>query len=161
MNTQAYTSLNTTLNTPRKGLMNNFQTYSKVDTEQKIIKKLKQSRSEITIKPADKNLGIVIMNANDYIGQCMKLLSDVEVYRQTKSYPHEQIKENLTNLLVSFKPELFHFNSQLYEYLQPSTNFQVPQFYGLPKIHKQFQHLPPQDQSSHTVTHNSTRQQNF
>ena len=83
------------------------------------------------------------MNTQDYIEQCMKSLSDVNIYRQTQSYPHEQIKEKVTNLLVSFKSELFHLNKQLYTYLQPSKNFQIPQFYGLPKIHKQFQHLPP------------------
>lgn len=73
----------------------------------------------------------------------MKVLSDVNTYRQTQSYPYELVKEKLTNLLVSFKSELLHVNKQLYTYLQPNTNFQIPQFYGLPKIHKQFQHLPP------------------
>lgn len=36
-------------------------------TEQKTIRKLRMSKSEITIKPTDKNLGIVILNTNDYI----------------------------------------------------------------------------------------------
>ena len=123
MKTQAYTKLNTTLNITKRRINEQLPSIFKgkmhnvAITERKtILKKLKQSRLEITIKPADKNLGIVIMNTNDYIGQCMKLLSDVKVCRQTQLYPHEQIKESLTNLLVNFKSELFHFNSQLYEY---------------------------------------------
>ena len=100
-------------------------------------------RSKITIKPADKNLGIVILNTDDYINQCLKILSDPNAYRQAKRYPHEQIQEKLTNLLINFKSDLCHVNEELYAYLQPSSNFQTPQFYGLPKVHKQFQHLPP------------------
>ena len=79
------------------------------------------------------------MNTNDYIEQCMKVLSDVNTYRRTKSYRYELVKEKLTNLLVSFKSELL----QTVVYIQPNTNFQIPQFYGLPKVNEQFQHLPP------------------
>ena len=39
--------------------------------ERQTLKKLKTSKSEVTIKPADKNLGVVILNTNDYIQQCM------------------------------------------------------------------------------------------
>ena len=33
----------------------------------------KRSRTEVTIKPADKNLGIVLMNTDDCILQCVTL----------------------------------------------------------------------------------------
>ena len=73
----------------------------------------------------------------------MQILLDSKTYRQTQRYPHEQIQEKLTNLFVNFKTELSHLSKELYAHLQPNSNFQTPQFYGLPKIHKQFQHLPP------------------
>ena len=40
------------------------------------IKKFKQMSNEIIIKPADKNLGIVLLTTDDYIAQCTKHLSD-------------------------------------------------------------------------------------
>ena len=111
--------------------------------ERQTLKKLKTSKSEVTIKPADKNLGVVILNTNDYIQQCMLILSDSNTYRLTSSYPQEQIREKLTNLLIKFKPHLHSLNKNLHEHLQPKRNCQTPQLYGLPKIHKQFDHLPP------------------
>ena len=111
--------------------------------ERQIIKKLKESRSIITIKPADKNLGVVILNTEDYIKQCMAILSDANTYRQADSYPQEEIKKKLVNLLINFKPYLLNTHKQLSDYLQPKCSQQVPQFYGLPKIHKKFDQLPP------------------
>ena len=43
--------------------------------------KLKKQRTEITIKPADKNLGIVILETDDYIQQCNALLYSVTKVR--------------------------------------------------------------------------------
>ena len=116
-------------------------------------------RSEITIKPTDKNLGIVILNTDDYINQCLKILSDPNAYRQAKRYPHEQIQEKLTNLLINFKSDLCHVNEELYAYLQPNSNFQTPQFYRLPKVHS-FNIYPHYDRMYHTVTPSLIQQPN-
>ena len=40
-------------------------------TETQSLQTLRKKHHRITIKPADKNLGIVILNAEDYIDQCM------------------------------------------------------------------------------------------
>lgn len=113
-------------------------------TEQKTIKTLMKSKSTLTIKPADKNLGIVIMDTNDYITQCMTLLKDTNTYRKRKEYPLKEISRLITNTLISFQPTLYNYNKQLYNYLLPNNKkYQIPKFYGIPKIHKTFQHLPP------------------
>ena len=112
-------------------------------TEFTALKQLKRSRSELTIKPADKNLGIVLLDADDYIKQCMLILSDTRTYRQAHTYPTERIRQQLTNTLVNFKSQIYNYDKRLYEYLQPKKKHQIPQLYGLPKIHKQFNHLPP------------------
>ena len=111
--------------------------------ELKALKHLKQSRSKLTIKPADKNLGVVVLDTDDYIKQCMVLLSDTNTHRQAHAYPTEQIHQQVTNTLVNFKSQICNYNHKLYEYLQPKKKYQIPQLYGLPKIHKQFNHLPP------------------
>ena len=111
--------------------------------ERNAVKKLKSARTEITIKPADKNLGIVVLNTDDYVTQCTSLLSDTTTYRQTQEYPREQIKKELTNTLVNFKTHISNYNKKLYDFLLPGHNTQVPQLYGIPKVHKNFKHLPP------------------
>ena len=98
----------------------------------------------IIIKPADKNLGIVLMNTNDYIHQCMTLLSDTTTYRSASVYPITEIERNLSQILISFKNLLQSRNKRLYNYLSNRpTNIQTPQFYGIPKIHKKYVRLPP------------------
>ena len=119
------------------------QTHRVTNNDQNIISKLKKSRTEITIKPADKNLGVVILDTDDYIKQCMTILSDESTYRQAQLFPSEKIRTEITNLLVHFKPQLDSTNDKLYNYLQPKTECPIPQFYGLPKVHKKFDHLPP------------------
>ena len=42
------------------------------EVERASLNKLQQARQEITIKPADKNLGIVLLDTKDYISQCLK-----------------------------------------------------------------------------------------
>ena len=87
--------------------------------KQESLRKFKKSRAELTIKPADKNLGIVLMNTDDYI------LTQIE---------------NITN----FKPQIHGYNERLYKYLLPNLKHTwIPQFYGIPKIHKTFTSLPP------------------
>ena len=105
---------------------------------------LKRKRSIITIKPADKNLGVVIMNTEDYIQQCMIHLSDQTTYRLACDYPATDIERKLTNTITSFKNHLEPLNKRLYRYLSsiPKTT-RIPQFYGIPKIHKKYTKLPP------------------
>ena len=60
--------------------------------EQNFLNNLKQNRNTITVKPADKNLGIVLMNTEDYIQQCTNELNKEGTYKLTNEYPVEGIK---------------------------------------------------------------------
>ena len=53
-------------------------------------------KSTLTITPADKNLGIVIMDKDDYMKQCMTLLADTNTYRRRIEYPTKDISNLLT-----------------------------------------------------------------
>ena len=88
----------------------------------------------ITIKPADKNLGIVILNSKDYVTQCLSHLSS-NTYVRVTDFPANSIKKNIENVLIKFKDQLSHHRC-LYQYLQPTQEHMTPEFYGLPKIHK-------------------------
>ena len=101
-------------------------------------------RDKVIIKPADKNLGIVLMDTDDYIAQCTSHLADTTTYRLAEHYPRESIRRQLTNAVISFKPQLSGYNKRLYEFLLSEPDHsRIPQFYGIPKIHKKFSHLPP------------------
>ena len=81
--------------------------------QQRSIHKLQRSRHLVTIKPADKNLGIVLLNTSDYITQCMTHLTDSNTYRQTTEFPTEQIRKQLTHTLSNFKQQLDSYDTTI------------------------------------------------
>ena len=101
-------------------------------SELKSLLKLKKLDT-IIIKPADKNLGIVILDTTTYVAECLKHLSS-SAYQLTTSFP-TSLKDNLQNIFISFKTEIHTFSPALYRYLTTFTN-RLPRFYGLPNIHK-------------------------
>ena len=112
--------------------------------QRKAIANLRRERQTVTIKPADKNLGIVIMNTDDYIQQCVAQLSDTTTYQLATSYPATDIERRLSNTVAAFKKTLESFKKRLYTYLKDGPRKpRIPQIYGLPKIHKPFTTLPP------------------
>ena len=67
---------------------------------------LKNASQTLTIKPADKNLGIVLMNTDDYITQCLSHLMDSTTYKPAATYPKNNIFRELHNLVTAFKEQL-------------------------------------------------------
>ncbi|MCG8620913.1 MAG: hypothetical protein MJE68_02775, partial [Proteobacteria bacterium] len=111
--------------------------------QRKSLFKLKKESAKITIKPADKNLGIVIMGTHDYISQCTKHLSS-DTYQLVQEYPARQMAATTEVILGQFKQLLFQYNKRLFHYLRPRlSEGQIPKFYGIPKIHKSFERIPP------------------
>jgi len=119
-------------------------TYYNLTTQQfHAIRTFKQNKSTITIKPADKHLGTVLLNTDDYIELCLQHLTDTDIYRATPHFPDANIRQLLTNLLIHYKTALRSHSKALYMYLQPRSKHRIPIFYGLPKVHKSFTFLPP------------------
>lgn len=102
--------------------------------ELKSLRKLKKAKNTITIKPANKNLGTVILNTEDYIDQCIHHLSS-NSYLLKDKFPDQKLCKMLQNILINFKTQL-SFHRNLYQHLQQHNNHTIPKFYGLPKIHK-------------------------
>ena len=113
--------------------------------QQRAIQKLQRARHSITIKPADKNLGIVILDTDDYLTQCCHILSDENSYRVAERYPHNEIRERIINTLISFRRTIHNINGKLYNLFQTSVDnaHSTLKLYGLPKIHKDYDEIPP------------------
>ena len=148
-NYSGYTTLETYIDNTKQQVAEQLhqlsqQTRPNISTQQQnAIYKLRLTNT-VTIKPADKNLGIVMMDTDDYITQCLKHLTDKNTYRLITTYPTEHIRKQLSQVLINFKQELNTRDKRLYKYLLPQTDkTRTPLFYGLPKIHKTFTDLPP------------------
>lgn len=111
--------------------------------QRKALTKLQRTRHITTIKPADKNLGIVIMDTDDYVNQCSCLLANCHIYRPAQEYPQKTIQTSLEHVILPFKQTLEKINPQLYKYLSIVQHNNTPKFYGIPKIHKKYTRLPP------------------
>jgi hypothetical protein len=103
--------------------------------ENKALKNL-ANHYHLTIKPADKNLGIVILNTDDYLDQCLQHLAST-TYQLVDSFPN-CLLHSLENTVLTFKSEICLHGKILYNFLLPSKKYKyrTPRFYGLPKIHK-------------------------
>ena len=113
-------------------------------TQKTAMSQLKKVRHTVIIKPADKNLGIVLMNTDDYVTQCLSHLTDKKTYRLITEYPAHYIKQQLLNTLTNYRQLLTSHDKRLYKYLcEPASHTRVPRFYGIPKLHKEFTKLPP------------------
>ena len=110
---------------------------NQLNKDPKTLKRLRDP--PITIKPADKNLGIVILNSNDYVDQSLAS----ETYIRVSGFPEHSIKQSIINISISFKSHLT-VHKRLYDYLLPQKDTSIPKFYVLPKIHKcDNRRLPP------------------
>jgi len=92
------------------------------------------NNKDITIKKADKNSGIVIMNTIDYYNKVITMLNDPNVYTIVNNYDITTVKRQSDELAI----ELLHsdcINNKQFKYI---TNYipKCPIFYGMPKIHK-------------------------
>ena len=106
-----------------------------------ILNKLSKN-THITIKPADKNLGIVIMDTNDYINMCLIHLKDISTYKVITDYQPSLIYEKLiiilrrhNNLTVNNSYKKTTLAESLLQLMNHIT-LRIPNFYCLPKIHK-------------------------
>ena len=102
-----------------------------------------RQRSTIIIKPAHKNLGLVILDTEDYICQCTEILRDKQTYKLATNHPSTAIKTAVENICAKFKDHLKHIRKALCNFLIPTTKNQAPKFYGIPKVHKNFTRVPP------------------
>ena len=109
---------------------------------------LRLSRNtDIIIKPADKNLGLVVLNTSAYKAMCLLHLDDATTYEPVEQYFPGLVAARLRNLLkkhgkllhtwqkTSTSSTLTPLAESLLQ-LEKSPSLRVPVFYCVPKIHK-------------------------
>lgn len=107
--------------------------------ELRAIKNLSEDVS-ITIKPADKDGALVVMDTSQYLGEICRQLNDVNVYEEITSGP----KFRLGSLIGTLVMEAYNadiIDKDLKEFLiveHPIT----PVIYRIPKIHKSLSRDP-------------------
>ena len=97
---------------------------------------------DIIIKPADKNLGLVILDTKWYTDELLRQLKDRRIYTPC-SYEKEYdiIRKVNAKVFILIKNNTIYFGDKEKKYLFKNTNLQrsnikIPQIYILPKIHK-------------------------
>lgn len=127
-----------------KAFTNNPFIYTKHDELMHITLNKLRNNDSIVIKPADKNLGLTIMNINDYTFMCNKHLLDTNTYRPILHYTsdtgytaliHILTQHNRLHDFVYKKTIRTKLASSLLQ-LQNSPSLRIPPFYCIPKIHK-------------------------
>ena len=93
-----------------------------------------------TVLTADKGVALVVMDQKDYQKKAEELL-DQKTYSMINQDPTTKYKNRLINLLKTIKAQ-GGINEALYKKLYP-TGAGVPEFYGLPKVHKKDTPLRP------------------
>ena len=94
-------------------------------------------RADINViaKPADKNLGLTLMSRAWYDEECLRQLSDTEVYTRVQSVDVEGIQREAFKAISHIEGSV---TKQELKFLRKQTASckEVPSFYVIPKLHK-------------------------
>jgi len=103
--------------------------------ERAALKDLRTDMS-ITIKPADKGSGVVIMDTNHYTTGCLKLLNNTKYYRPINGSLSRE-NANIIKRLLNYWRDYRFINKREHASMIPPTTPRIRLFYALPKIHKE------------------------
>ena len=109
------------------------------DNQRKALIHLSNDKS-ITIKPADKGGTIVIMDTEKYEMECLKTLSDSNFYEELTSDPNPEYRDTINKMIDDLLLEEIFTD---FEAEQMKEGTRTPSFYGLFKIHKDFDSFRP------------------
>ena len=114
--------------------------------QENAMKKLRDNE-EFIIVNTDKNLGPAVMLRRNYIESILnEHLLDKQTYRRVTAEEAlsalETIRLKLNSILDKFKDRLTSQESHYLRHHFQKANTRIPQFYGLPKIHKKGPSLP-------------------
>ena len=111
---------------------------------------LKEDNSRVVLI-ADKGVGMVIMDQEDYTNKALGLKQDTNTYKVLSKDPTSHLKNKLISLLKDIK-HTGGLSTTKYKQLYP-TSVVPPKFYGLPKIHKTGTPLRPIVSSRGSITY--------
>ena len=91
--------------------------------------------ANIIVKPADKNLGLTLMAKDWYLAECQRQLGDTSTYRRVHNISVTGVQKKMLAFIEALRGEI---PSHEYKWLKHETSRldQLPQFYIMPKLHK-------------------------
>ena len=98
-----------------------------------------QHDPSVTVKPSDKNMGLCILDRSWYIAECLRQLGDTNTYAQVPAANIPPLVEHLRRQVLRLSTvHRLHMPDDVYKYLKAAaiSDFTVPYFYLLPKVHK-------------------------
>ena len=102
------------------------------------LEQLKPKKSLI-ITVADKGGAIVVMNRKDYVDTVYKDVNNKKYYQKLDYDNSEEIIREKHKIIEQVKDSL---NDTEYNILTDDSETETPVFYGLPKIHKEYEQFP-------------------
>ena len=113
---------------------------SRLAKDKKIIKAIKLLRDKYTILRSDKGSSVVILNKADYFNSVTEVFSDKSKFSVVTRDDTLTRLSSVQNFLRKMKNR-DEINDEEYKSLTPK-NANAGRAYGLPKIHKPYEHLP-------------------
>ena len=89
----------------------------------------------IVLKKADKSGTTVIMNKCDYIGEVEGQLHNSDYYEKLESDPSEEVKARISDYIEKLNEQSPNISDVFDTF---PSEMRTPQFYILPKTHKEF-----------------------
>lgn len=102
-----------------------------------------KDRDDIVIQTADKGKKIVIMNKAEYINSIEEMLNDEEFYKKEESDKSEEFCNRIRDSINELDEKDFITTKESQFLKNDLAQPRIPVFYGLPKIHKLFEVMPP------------------
>lgn len=108
-----------------------------------------KKQTSIIFKPADKNLGLVLLNTPDYKDMCLQHLNDTDTYKVITDYNPDDVYNKLLRILRDHNKLYAQQNKKQYSTIAKSllqlhksdTPSRLAVFYAIPKVHKTL--IPP------------------
>ena len=88
---------------------------------------------DIVVKPADKNLGLTLIGRSWYMAECERQLGDAAVYQRAYGVPLAAIQNRVIRFITAMP---LPPNERKWLLAETRQRTQLPQFYIMPKLHK-------------------------
>ena len=103
-----------------------------------------KKQTSIIFKPADKNLGLVLLNTDDYKQMCLQHLNDTDTYKVITDYNADTVYTKLLRILTDHrklyaqpnKPQYSTLATSLLQLHKSDPPSRLAVFYAIPKVHK-------------------------
>jgi Reverse transcriptase (RNA-dependent DNA polymerase) len=91
---------------------------------------------KLTLRPADKNLGICVCTRDWYEGKLQELLNDETTYQRT-TINEQELQNNIFNSYIELEKSMKLLQHKLKPFPPPPLkDSKLQEIYGLPKVHK-------------------------